>query len=160
MNMENKEKTGLLYGKKYKVGNYYIIKYNKVLRKSEIVSMRMAYDIPKEDLKNIERAQMPCIKVCAVSGIWSIEFSCSSSVYHLIEQRFIEGDKKSENMFAHIFNMWFMDTMMPGDEQYQEEKARALKAYQERVKAKNAENENMEKAKVVSMVKEGGNNGK
>lgn len=129
------ENKGLLYGKKYIVGNYRVIKVNKVLRKQDVAELRNMMGIPVEDRKLLQRAQLPFIKVEAVSGIWAVEFCCNTNVFRLIDTMLVEGDEKSETMFAHLFNMWYMDTAVPGDEEYQEAKAVALKDFMERQKA-------------------------
>lgn len=134
MNME--EKKGLQYGKTYRVGNYRVLKVNRVLRKSDVAELRNQMGIPAEDRKLLHRAQLPYIKVEAISGIWAVEFCCNTSVFRMIDTMLKEDDPKSVTMLAHLFNMWFMDTTVPGDTEYQEAKAVALKAFMDRQKAK------------------------
>lgn len=128
-------KRVLAFGRKYQVGNYLVLKFNKTLRKSEVSELRTQMGIPTELRKGLSRAQLPFIKVMAVSGIWSVEFACNTTVYRMIDTNLKEEDEDSITMFHHLFNMWFMDTSVPGDEEYQKAKADAFKAFMERHKA-------------------------
>lgn len=125
----------MLFGKRYRVGNYTVIKYNRTLRKQEVSALRSQMGIPADVRKSLQRAQLPYIRVEAVSGLWAVEFCCNTAVYRLIDERLGEGGMQSEVIFAHLFNMWFMDTTVPGDEEYQEAKAEALKGFMERKKS-------------------------
>lgn len=149
--MTMEEKKGLQYGKTYRVGNYRVLKINRVLRKSDVAELRNQMGIPAEDRKLLKRAQLPYIKVEAISGIWSIEFCCNTNVFRMIDTMLNEDDSKSVTMFAHLFNMWYMDTAVIGDEEYQDAKAVALKSFMERQKAKSVTEE--EDAKTLEELK-------
>lgn len=163
--MENKEKKVMPYGKKCRVGNFFAVKYNKALRKSEVEALRTQMGIPADMRKNLQRATLPFIKVESISGIWAVEYCCNTSMYHMIDE--ILGSENEANMTTlhHIFNMWFMDTTIPGDNEYQEAKAAALKGFMERQKAKaiseeddkkildRVQNDEKEKATIVDMGK-------
>lgn len=123
------------FGKRYRVGNYWVLKFSKVLRKADIEALRMQMGIDKERWKELRRSSMPFMKVEAVSGLWAIEFSCYTTVYHLLDQMVGEGGKENEMILYHMFNMWFMDTTVAGDDAYQHDKAEAWKAFMGRVKA-------------------------
>jgi hypothetical protein len=129
------EKKKLEFGRRYQVGNFVVFKVNKVLRKSEVKELRANMGIPTAERERLKRAQLPYIKVEANSGIWAIEFCCNTQVYHMIDQLLGEGGEKNENTLHHVFNMWFLDTTVPGDAEYQEAKADALAAFMDRVKA-------------------------
>lgn len=160
------DKKTMRFGEKYRVGNYEVIKFNKTLRKQEVAALRLQTGIPKELWKSLQRAQLPYVKVNAISGIWGIEFCCNTSVYRLIDGCLGEGGEQNETMLAHLFNMWYMDTAVPGDEEYQETKAKAFKEFMERHKAKEVseeedkntleelENEEKAKATIVDMANE------
>lgn len=141
--MEKEEKKTLDFGKKYRVGNFTVLKINKVLRKEELAELRKSMDIKDEDRRHLKRAQLPFIKVEAVSGIWAIEICCTTATYHMIDQLLAEGGERAELMFAHLFNMWFMDTVVSGDNEYQEAKAVALRDFMNR-KAKAEEGDDSE----------------
>ena len=129
-------KKSLQFGRKYQVGNYFVMKYNRVLSKGEVRELRVQAGIPDDLRKSLQRAQLPYMKVEAVSGIWSMYYCCNTSVFRMIDSQLDVENERSVEMFAHLFNMWFMDTMVPGDEQYVQDKARAFKAFMERRKAK------------------------
>lgn len=133
------EKRKLSFGKKYRVGNFFVIKYNKLLRKSEAASLRMQIGVPSDMLASLQRSQLPFIKVEAASGIWAVEYCCNTSVFRMIDSLLDESDAESMKMLAHMFNMWFMDTTVSGDKEYVETKAAALKGFMERCKAKGKE---------------------
>lgn len=127
------ETREMQFGKKYHIGNFLVFKYTKALNRRELASLRQ--DIPYDIRKHLQRGGVPFIKVETVSGIWAVEYSCATAVYHLLDKAVGEGGELNETMAAHLFTMWFCDTTVPGDEQYQEEKAKAFKAFTERQKA-------------------------
>lgn len=165
------------FGKKYRVGNFAVIKLNKALRKSEVEILRMQQGIPADMRKHLQRATLPYIKVEAISGVWAVEFCCNTSMYHLIDTFLGDGREERVTNLHHIFNMWFMDTTVIGDEEYQTAKAAALKGFMERCKAKTVsddedkkildemQEDEKQKAAIVDMAKhlegkEGDNEGK
>lgn len=125
----------LEYGKKYRVGNFYVLKVNRVLRKSEVEELRNQMNIPMDLRKSLQRSQLPYIKVAAISGVWSIEFCCNTSVYNMIDKWLAGDDEEQKASLHHIFNMMFTDTTVMGDGQYLSDKAKAMKALMERHKA-------------------------
>ena len=131
--MENKK--SLQFGKKYQVGNFFVFKYNRVLSKSEVNELRTQLGIPADERKKLQRAQLPYIKVEAVSGIWSVYYCCNTTVFRLIDGMLGEGGEENEALLAHLFNMWFMDTTVLGDDEYFLDKAKAFKAFMERRRA-------------------------
>lgn len=150
------DKKIMQYGMKYRVGNYMVLKYNKALRKSEVAELRSQMFIPPYVQKHLQRATLPVIKVFAMSGIWSIEFGCNTAVYKMLDEHIAIGGNRIETMFAHLFNMWFMDTTIPGDEEYKTDKAAAFKAFMERRKSDEISEE--EDDKVLEEMKKGEEN--
>ena len=129
------------FGKKYGVGNFVVFKINKALRKSEVAMLRNQMGIPEDMRKHLQRASLPYIKVEAISGVWAVEFCCNTSMFHMIDEMLGENTEEYVTTLHHIFNMWFMDTTVPGDKEYQEAKALALKGFMERCKAKEVSDE-------------------
>lgn len=139
-----KEKR-LMFGKRYQVGNYQVFKYNKVLRRQEVAELRNMVGIPMDERKKLQRAQLPFIKVEAVSGMWAVEFCCNTVMYRFLDMvlaRAIEAEENGTAIdgstvddFAHIFGMMFMDTTVLGDVEYRTDKGKAVKAYLDRQKA-------------------------
>lgn len=142
--MEKKNKK-LLFGKKYSVGNFLVLKYNRTLSKADVAILRDQMGIPKDIRKNLHRASLPYIKVSAVSGVWSVEFCCTNMMYRFIDDVLSQAIEAEENGlvlnhnsvadFAHMFNMFYTDTCVLGDSIYTADKANALKALMERQKA-------------------------
>lgn len=133
------------YGRKYRVGNFYVLKVNRVLRKSEVVELRNQMGIPMDMRKNLQRSQLPYIKVAAISGAWSIEYCCNTAMYSLIEQWLAGDDEELKTSLYHMFNMMFTDTTVTGDAQYLSDKARAMKELMNRQKAVEISDEDDEK---------------
>ena len=133
------------YGKRYQVGNFQVIKINKVLRRQEVAELRNQMGIPMDERKKLQRAQLPFIKVEAVSGIWAVEFCCNTMMYRFLDvvlAKAIEAEENGEKLdgstvtdFAHIFSMMFTDTTVLGDNQYRSDKGKALKGLLDRQKA-------------------------
>lgn len=129
-----KEKV-MEFGRKYRVGNFRVLKYNRVLRKSEVSELRNQMGIPMDLRKSLQRSQLPYIKVMAVSGIWAVEFCCNTEMYRFIEHMIAGGDTEDVTTLMHMFNMMFTDTMVMGDAEFLSDKARAMKALMDRQKA-------------------------
>ena len=142
--METRNKT-LEFGKKYQVGNFIVTKFNKTLKKQEVALLRNQMGIPENVRKHLQRAQLPFIKIEAVSGIWSVNYCCGSVVYNLLdtllpkafeaEKNGVELEADSVADFAHLFAMMYTDTCVLGDSIYQADKANALNALMARQKA-------------------------
>lgn len=140
--MEEKEVKTMNFGEKYSVGNYRVFKYTKTLSKRDVQSLRK--DIPADIRKHLQRGGIPYIKVEAISGLWAIEFSIGTSVFRMLDTMI--PDKENVTMFSHLINIWLMDTTVPGDNEYQEAKAIALKAFMDRQKANEVSSEEDEAA--------------
>ncbi len=143
--MEKKEIMVLPFGRKIQVGNFTVLKYNKVLTKQQMKQLREDKDIHPEVRKTLTRAGLPFIKVEAISQIWSVEFCCNTGVFMFIDRVLslaILADAKKEKPeyesiadFAHLFGMWMTDTCVQGDSIYYADKGKALQALIERQKA-------------------------
>ena len=128
----------LEFGKKYRVGNFVVIKFNKVLKKYQVKQFRDQEGIPEHVRKHLERAQLPYIKVEAISGIWGVEYCCGSVMYSALDTLLPKAFEALENGvkleydsvddFAHLFAMLYTDTCVIGDSIYQADKANALNA--------------------------------
>lgn len=140
------------YGKKYVIGNFVVLKYNKVLRKSEVAEYMNTVGLPAELRGFLERSTMPYIKVKSQNGLWGIEFCYGTGVYHTLDNHVAEGGKNNDAIFGHLFNMWYVDTTCPGDDEYQKAKADAIEAFIERSEARKKDN-----ATIVDMKKGGSN---
>lgn len=135
--MEENEVKTMNFGEKYSVGNYRVFKYTKTLSKRDVQNLRK--DIPADIRKHLQRGGIPYIKVEAISGLWAIEFSIGTSVFRMLDTMI--PDKENVTMFSHLINIWLMDTTVPGDNEYQEAKAIALKAFMDRQKANEVSSE-------------------
>lgn len=143
--MEKKEIMVLPFGRKIQVGNFTVLKYNKVLTKHQMKQLREDKDIHPEVRKTLSRAGLPFIKVEAISQIWSVEFCCNTGVFMFIDRVLalaILADAKKEEPeyesladFAHLFGMWMTDTCVQGDSIYYADKGKALEALIQRQKA-------------------------
>lgn len=151
--MEKKELT-LRFGEKYRVGNFVVIKYNKVLKKQEVAQLRNQLGIPEDIRKHLQRAQLPFVKVSAVSGIWGVEFCCNTNMYMFLDMVLAKALKAEQDGvtlehntvadFAHLFAMMYTDTCVLGDSIYSADKGNALKAFMARQKAFEGTNESPE----------------
>lgn len=137
-----KEKR-LPFGKKVKCGNFLVLKYTKALSKSDLKTLRNTVGIPADVQKHLQRGGLPFIKVEALSGIWGVEYCCNTQMFMVIDavlplaiEASLNGDTESTNAadFAHLFTMMMTDTMVVGDEEYQKDKALAMKGFMERQK--------------------------
>jgi len=143
------EEKLMAFGKIYRVGNYKVFKFNRTIPKKDLRNLRT--DIPKDLLKYIKRGGVPYIKIEAVSGVWAIEFCCNTLHYQLIDRALGSNNQEEITTLHHVFNMFFTDTCVPGDGQFQEDKAKAYKAFIERQKANPISDE--DDAKIIENMK-------
>ena len=139
--MEQNENKSLPFGRKLRVGNYWVLKYTRSINRKDLRALRDEAGIPRDVQKHLQRGGLPYIKVEAVSGIWSVEFMVGTSVYRMIDEQLCEDTMTN---FVHIFTTWFTDTAVRGDEKYIEDKAAAMAAYMERIKATKGDAETAE----------------
>lgn len=152
----------MAYGQRYDIGNFTVVKYNKVLRKREVNALRTQMNIPLDLRKNLQRSHLPYIKITAKSGMWALEFCCNTAIYHMLDTLIGRGKEEGITTLAHWFNVWFMDTTVLGDNEYQTDKAVALQRYMERQEAGDDDTKALEevkaaeeaKARIVEMGKE------
>ena len=141
----NESVKTLEFGKKYRVGNFIVFKFTKTLKKKEVEHLRNQMGIPEDIRKHLQRAQLPFIKIEAISGIWAMEYACGAMLYSLLdtllpkafeaEKNGVELEADSVADFAHLFAMMYTDTCVLGDSIYQADKANALNALMARQKA-------------------------
>lgn len=136
----NNERTFLPFGKKMRVMNFTLLKYGKSLRGDEVKALRKQQGIPEEVQKHLKRGVLPYIKVETLSGDWSCEWICSSTIYNYIDSRKFENKdgkfvltEDTVKALHNLFVLMYADCTVFGDKEYQEAKARALEAYMERV---------------------------
>ena len=138
---ENKETKTIPFGTKLRVGNFFVLKYTKSLKKAELKALRNDAGIPKDVQKHLQRGGLPFIKIEAISGIWAIEFCVGTTVFKYIDEQLCDQTMLT---FLHLFTTWFTDTATTGDEQYIEDKARAMADFMDRIRARKAEEETAE----------------
>lgn len=133
------ERTTIPFGKKMKVRNFIILKYSKSLRPNEAKALRQGKGIPDDVMKFLKRNSLPYIKVETLSGDWSSEWICSSTIFNYIDtRRYFEGENgvvftdQSVNSLHNLFVLMYADCTVFGDQKYLEDKALALEAYMER----------------------------
>ena len=130
------------YGKKYQVGNFYIVKVTKTLPKKEMSAIREW--IPEEIRRDMPRHGMPYIKVSTVSGSWAVEFGPLERMFSALDNAKEEElrDRETAVMLSNLFSGMYVDTSMLGDKEYNMAKSQALKELTERLaKAKQEETE-------------------
>lgn len=145
MDMEQKIKR-LPFGRKVRVGNYEVVKVTKGLGRKELAELRAQAGIPDDVRKHLQRGSLPYIMVQTIGGSWSVFFSCGLTVYEVLDTMLPQAldpqdghDGMTLDDFAHLINMWHLDTTAYGDKAYHQDKARALKAYMDRVSASKEE---------------------
>lgn len=159
--MERKE---MIFGKKFKAGNFTYIKTNTVLPKKDMETLRDNDDVPKAIRKQLRRVGLPCITVKSISENWMIRYAVGTVMYDYIEFEHGNGEEGQKSL-ASLFTMMYSDTMVFGDQQYWEDKAKALQAFMDRQKKdvdKSTDDEDLNalrtqeeaKATIIDMAKE------
>lgn len=121
----------MIFGKKFSVGNFTYIKTNRVLAKKEMTALRDG--MPLDIKKKLGRAGLPCITVSSVSDNWCVRYTIGCVMYDFIEYQHTQGEAGRRSL-QNLFTMMYSDTMVFGDQEYWEDKARALEAYMARQK--------------------------
>lgn len=145
-NMEIKKSTTLPFGKKIRVGNFYILKHSHTLTGKELRALRNAQKIPEEVQKSLTRGSLPYLKVSTIADSWSVEFAVGMTVFHAIDEIECLHDDKGNyfldstttNSLYNIFNSWYCSTATVGDEEYQADMIKAMKRYLDRASKKNS----------------------
>lgn len=134
------------FGKKYRVGNYYMIKVNRSLSGLEQAELR-SY-LPEELKKDLHRRSLPYIRISTVSGSWAIEFSLFEKMFQALDGATAEElrDRETMNLLHNLFTGFHVDTTIMGDKEYNQAKSSALQSFLER-KAKEMKPETEEDKK-------------
>lgn len=143
------------FGKKVKVGNFYLLKYSKSLSSKELSKLRDAADVPAEVRKYLSRGSLPYIKASTVTDSWSVEFVIGMNMFNVLDGVKVVHDgegvyqlygTEERNVHALLVSM-FADTTTLGDVEYNVAKQKLLSEYIDRAS----------KAAVSAREAEGGN---
>lgn len=133
------ENNKIPFGKKLRVGNFYVLKHTKSIDKNELKRWRTAKGIPVEIQRTLSRGGLPYIKVSTISENWSVELACTQRMYMVIDSQHTEMGvftNESVTNLKNLFTMWYADTCLIGDNEYLKDKGNAIKAFMDRQKAK------------------------
>lgn len=120
------------FGKKYRVGNYYMVKVSKSLSGAEQSALR-SY-LPEELKRGLHRRSLPYIRIGTISGSWAIEFSLFEGMFTALDGATEEElrDTETLNLLHNLFTGFHVDTTMMGDKEYNQAKSAALQSFLER----------------------------
>lgn len=151
----------LEFGKKVRVGNFYILKHSKSLTKKEQKLLRSASGIPADVQAHLDRMSLPYIKVATVTESWCIEFVMGMAFFNALNSVNVvmdgEGNRQlygveAKNIEAMIVSM-FADTSVVGDFEYQKGKQELLSEFLERASKESVDNsDEKESAKALDDV--------
>lgn len=134
----------LEFGKKVRVGNFYITKHSRSLTRHEIKSLRESSGIGAELSRHLNRCSLPYIKVSTVGENWYVNYSIGMSIYHALDNvTVVKGDDgvrrldgvEAENVEAILTGM-YVDTTTLGDYEYNCAKMRLIQEWLSRASAK------------------------
>lgn len=143
--MEQKQSTGLPFGKRVRCGNFYVLKHTKALSAKEVKKLRNQEGVPKYVQKYLQRGTLPYITVGTVGGSWRVEFIIGMTMYAAIDEQEPMHDGSGNYSFEgtarndlyNLFNFWFCSTSTVGDEEYQTDCINAMHRYLDRMGEKN-----------------------
>ena len=75
----------LKFGKKYRVGNFYLLKITRSLSKDEYSKLRDDAGIPKEYRYGLRRAGMPVIVVGTISDNWKVMYTPFMNMFMVLD---------------------------------------------------------------------------
>lgn len=131
------------FGKKVRVGNFYMLKYSKSLSKKELSALRKLKDIPTGAREMLSRGSLPYIKVSTVTDSWSVEFVVGMGMFNALDELEVvhDGDGvyqlygTAEKNAHAMFVAMLADTTTIGDTEYNIAKQKLLSEYVERASA-------------------------
>lgn len=142
---EKKERPSLPFGKEVRIGNWKVLKFTKTLTKEQLKAVRREFETrgdARGTIKGLRRAGIPYIKVEAISGVFALTFAPNTQIFRWLDYCVplaVEAEERGEKLdgngvadILHVFGMWMTDVCTSGDQQYYEDKARALTALIER----------------------------
>lgn len=120
------------FGKKYRVGNYCMIKVSRSLSGAEQSALR-SY-LPDELKRGLHRRSLPYIRISTVSGSWAIEFSMFEGMFAALDGATEDElrDRETLGLLHNLFTGFHVDTTMFGDKEYNQAKSEALRSFLER----------------------------
>lgn len=132
--------ASLPFGKKAQVGNFVVLKYTKALSKTEVKKLRAADGILADVQKQLQRGSLAYIKVSTISGSWSVEYVCGTTMFDTINAFPVAYDE-NENLVYYgdgysnlysLLNGIFTDSATVGDAEYGFAKQIAMQMYLDR----------------------------
>lgn len=131
------------FGKKYRVGNFEMIKLSRSLTKKETKQLRIEADIPESIQKYLTRGSLPYIKVRTISGIWSLEWSVGMVMFSIMDGVNF-ADLEQTDALKSLLTRFYSITSVLGDAQMERDIQNAITGFLERVQA-TKDNEKEEK---------------
>ena len=124
------------FGKKYRLGNYFVTKLSRSLGKKELKQLRDGKGIPEAVQKLLSRGSLPYIKVEAISGVWAVEWCAGTEMYNLFDGILSsrQADEELEGLALVVARMHTVCSIV-GDKEMNVGINDALNGYLDRVKA-------------------------
>lgn len=136
------------FGKKIRVGNFYVMKTTKVLSKKELSTMRKERGITEEVSKRLHRYGMPLITIGDIAGGWKISYAPTMSVYQFIDNltATTEGivSQAEEESLRNLILLVYMGSTILGDKELNMERVRIHNEFSERAGANTSTEETAE----------------
>lgn len=124
------------FGKKYRLGNYFVTKMSRSLGKKELKQLRTEKGIPEAVQKLLSRGSLPYVKVEAISGVWAVEWCAGTEMYNLFDGILSsrQADEEFEGLALVVARMHAVCSIV-GDKEMNVGINDALNGYLDRVKA-------------------------
>lgn len=132
------------FGKKYRVGNFEIIKLSRSLTKNEIKQLRTEAGIPVSVQKHLTRGSLPYIKVKAISGMWALEWSVGMTMFNIFDGADFEDVQQRKAMRGLMTRLYTITSVL-GDAQMERDIQKTFADFLGRIKA-DKDNKEEEKA--------------
>lgn len=124
------------FGKKYRLGNYFVTKVSRSLGKKELKQLRDERGIPEAVQKLLSRGSLPYVKVEAISGVWAVEWCAGTEMYNLFDGILSsrQADEELEGLALVVARMHTICSIV-GDREMNVGINNALNGYLDRIKA-------------------------
>lgn len=124
------------FGKKYRLGNYFVTKLSRSLGKKELKQLRDGKGIPEAVQKLLSRGSLPYIKVEAISGVWAVEWCAGTEMYNLFDRSLGRtGSAEMTEGLALVVARMHTVCSIVGDREMNVGINNALNGYLDRIKA-------------------------
>lgn len=136
------------FGKKIRVGNFYVLKTSRAVGRKELAAMRRERGIADEVAKKLGHQGMPQITVGDIAGGWSVTYGPTMQVYVFLDSLSVSEDgslgRAESESLRNLVMLVYMGSTILGDKELNLARVRIHDEFVERMSAKTGDGETAE----------------